>query len=287
MRIASARSASCSRPRGSSSLVSVHGGSLGWATRQEPNAIRSPWSSPTVRMHGGGQPSSRGQTRSPSRWTSYGRAFAGSRPVTWISPKWCPSTSNLRSLQAQTSTSHGPSVSTQIVASSAPTWRSSGPRTRRGTGVKRLAASALLERSHGQPGVLELLPVQLGGLLVPAPDDGLAAVVDAIGHRVADRDGEARDVARQRVRDVVEGVVVVVADDHPPLAAKPASRPLHAGEFDGLAHGVQASGSGVPRGRERRPPTRRLRRGPSGPSAATGAPSRRSARWAARSPRRA
>src|SRR3954466_14553009 len=48
MRIASARSASCSRPRGSSSFVSVHGGSFGWATRQEPKAIRSPGSAAAV-----------------------------------------------------------------------------------------------------------------------------------------------------------------------------------------------------------------------------------------------
>ena len=82
MRIASARSASCSRPRGSSSLLSVHGGSFGWATRQEPKAIRRSWSSPIVRMHDGGQPVSSGQTRSPSRRTSYGRACSGSRPVT-------------------------------------------------------------------------------------------------------------------------------------------------------------------------------------------------------------
>jgi hypothetical protein len=70
MRMAIARSASCSRPRGSSSFVSVHGGSFGCATRHEPNAIRSPWSSATVRMQLAGQPSSRGQTGSPSRRTS-------------------------------------------------------------------------------------------------------------------------------------------------------------------------------------------------------------------------
>ena len=78
----------------------------------------------------------------------------------------------------------------------------------------------LLERGHRQAGVAELLPVQLGGLLVAAPDDRLAGVVDAVGHRVAAVDGDAGDVARQRVRDVVERVVVVVADDHPPGAAQ-------------------------------------------------------------------
>src|SRR4051794_21885802 len=105
------------------------------------------------------------------------------------------------------------------------------------------AALALLERRHGQTGVPELLPVQLGGLLLPAPDDGLAGVVDAVGQCVADGDREPGDVAGQRVRDVVEGVVVVVPDDHPPLAAEAASRALDPGEFDGLAHARNASAS--------------------------------------------
>jgi len=90
------------------------------------------------------------------------------------------------------------------------------------------AWSTLFEWGHREAGVLELLPVQLRGLLVPAPDDRLAGVVDAVGHRVADGHGEAGDVARQRVGDVVEGVVVVVAHNHPPLAAEAASRALDA-----------------------------------------------------------
>jgi len=42
-----------------------------------------------------------------------------------------------------------------------------------------------LERGHRQAGVVELLPVELGGLLMAAPDDRLAAVVDLVGDRVA------------------------------------------------------------------------------------------------------
>src|SRR5919202_431209 len=278
----------CAVAGGSSSFVSVHGGSFGCATRQEPNAIRSPWSSATVRMQLSGQPSPRGHTCSPSRRTSYGRACAGSRPVTWTSAKWWPSISNVRSRQPQTSTSHGASVSTHTVASSDPTWRSSGPRTRRGTVTRgrRSGGSALLERRHGQAGVPELLPVQLGGLLLPAPDDGLAGVVDAVGQRVADGDGEAGDVAGQGVRDVVKGVVVVVSDDHPPLAAEAASRALDPGEFDGLAHVAEATANGAGSHRARRRPTRPHRPAPWGPSAVRAAPIRRSARTAASSPAR-
>ena len=54
------------------------------------------------------------------------------------------------------------------------------------------AASALLERSHSQPRVVELLPVELGGLLEPAPDHRLAGLVDRVGVGVALLDADAR-----------------------------------------------------------------------------------------------
>jgi hypothetical protein len=71
IRIASARSASTSRPSGSSSLRSVCGGSLGAHTRQEPNAItvRSPATGVRITLGGNGLSGS-GQTFSPSSSTS-------------------------------------------------------------------------------------------------------------------------------------------------------------------------------------------------------------------------
>ena len=51
-------------------------------------------------------------------------------------------------------------------------------------------ASVALERRHRQPGVLELLPVELGGLPLAGPDDRLAGGVDLVGER--DGPGRAR-----------------------------------------------------------------------------------------------
>src|ERR671919_2309649 len=73
-----------------------------------------------------------------------------------------------------------------------------GPRTV----VRRSPVLALLERGHRQTRVVELLPVQLGGLLVARPDDRPAGVVDLVGERVAAGHADAGDRACQRVRDV-------------------------------------------------------------------------------------
>src|SRR5918998_5530134 len=81
--------------------------------------------------------------------------------------------------------------------------------------------SALLERGHRQARVAELLPVQLGGLLHAAPHDRLAGVVDRVRDGVALGQRDPRDEAAERASDVVERVVVVVADDHAPVAAQP------------------------------------------------------------------
>src|SRR4051794_16568531 len=241
MRRASARSASCSRPSGCSSLVSVHGGWLGYEQRQEPKQIRRPWSSPIVRTRLAGQchSSSRGgHTRAPSSATSYSVVPATGRPGRSTIAKWWPSISNVRSaalapcVGAHTWTSQAASASTQTLARSRPTWRSKGPRTRPGA-----SGLPLLERGHGQPRLAQLLPVQLGRLAVAAPHDGQARGVDALGDRVALVDVDAGDVARERERHVVERVVVVVADDDPPLAAEGGARVLYARELGGLAHG--------------------------------------------------
>ena len=133
---ASARSASCSRPRGSSSFVSVHGGSFGCATRQEPNAIRSPWSSPTVRMQlGGPAVVARPDALAVEADVVRARLLRLEARDVDQGEVMALDLERRASRQPQTSTSHGSSVSTQTVASSAPTWRSRGPRTRRGTAL--------------------------------------------------------------------------------------------------------------------------------------------------------
>src|SRR5206468_3899759 len=86
------------------------------------------------------------------------------------------------------------------------------------------SALALLERGHRQPCVVQLLPVVLGGLARAGPDDRLAGVVDLVGDRVALLERDAGDDARQRGRHAVEGVVVVVQDDHPPVVVQAGAR---------------------------------------------------------------
>ena len=84
--------------------------------------------------------------------------------------------------------------------------------------VKR--ALAALQRRHGEPGGVEHLPVVLGGLARAGPDDRLAAVVDLLGDPVALVEADPGQHPREGLGDVVEGVVVVVADDHPPVSAE-------------------------------------------------------------------
>src|SRR5437016_2314519 len=100
----------------------------------------------------------------------------------------------------------------------------------------------LFERRHRQPGALELLPVVLGRLLVAGVDDGAAGGVNHVRDLVPALDGHAGDHARKRARDVVEGVVIVVPDDHLPRAAQAAPRPGGAGQLDGLAHAAKDNG---------------------------------------------
>ena len=89
--------------------------------------------------------------------------------------------------------------------------------------TSRALASALLERGHRQSRALQLLPVVLCGLLVAAEDDRLAAEWITFGDLHPALDADPRDEAGERAGDVIERVVVVVADDHPPGAAEAGS----------------------------------------------------------------
>ena len=87
----------------------------------------------------------------------------------------------------------------------------------------------------------------LGRLLRPPPDDRLAALVDPVGEPVAVVDRHRRNHPGERLRDVVEGVVIVVEDDHQPVAAE--SRPGVAGaraldRLSGHARVVRLSAAG-------------------------------------------
>jgi DNA-binding IclR family transcriptional regulator len=70
------------------------------------------------------------------------------------------------------------------------------------------------QRGHGEPGVAQLLPVELRALALAAPNPRASARVDAVGERHPAPEVDARDVAGERRGDVVERVVVVVQDDH-------------------------------------------------------------------------
>ncbi len=100
----------------------------------------------------------------------------------------------------------------------------------------------LLQRRHRKTGALELLPVVLGRLLHAGVDDRLARVVDHAGDLVTAGDRDAGDEARQRARDVLERVVIVVAYDHPPRAAKATPWPTDARKLDRLCHAQEDKG---------------------------------------------
>src|SRR5262249_41113984 len=92
-----------------------------------------------------------------------------------------------------------------------------------------------LQGRHRQAGAVQLFPVELGRLLLAAVNDRLAGAVDDVGDLVATLQGDARNDARQRARHVVEGVVVVVADDHLPRASRAAPGRPGARYLDGVA----------------------------------------------------
>ncbi len=65
----------------------------------------------------------------------------------------------------------------------------------------------------------------LGGLPRTAPNDRLPTVVDLIGDPVALLEANSGQDAGQRLGDMIEGVVAVVANDYPPGAAFPEPGP--------------------------------------------------------------
>src|SRR3954452_13996405 len=78
----------------------------------------------------------------------------------------------------------------------------------------------LFQRRHREARRLQLLPVELGGLPRPRPDRGPATAVDRLGEAVVAVERDAGYHAARRLPDVIEGVVVVVEDDHLPISAK-------------------------------------------------------------------
>src|SRR5215212_6643437 len=69
-----------------------------------------------------------------------------------------------------------------------------------------------VERRHREAVLLELLPVELGLLLVPRPHHCAACRVDPIRELHALVEADTRKNRRERERDAVERVVVVVED---------------------------------------------------------------------------
>src|SRR6187200_965879 len=72
-----------------------------------------------------------------------------------------------------------------------------------------------VERGHREAEVLELLPVELGRLLQTGPDDRPARRVDSVGEVHPLVEADTGQNGREGERNPVEGVVVVVQDDHP------------------------------------------------------------------------
>ena len=114
-----------------------------------------------------------------------------------------------------------------------------GQRRRRARARRERLISRCCSGAIVRPAPVELLPVVLGGLLVAAVDDRLARVVDRVGDLVSARQRDAGDEARERARDVIEGVVIVVADDHLPRAAEAAAGRAGARQLNRLAHNAQ------------------------------------------------
>src|SRR3954447_22131395 len=145
------------------------------------------------------------------------RARGGSR-ASWTTPTASSSSRSSTTTTTSTATGTAPSSPSGARSTRATTrcrWSTPRcgwwPRARWAARPTATAGrSALLERSHSQPRVVELLPVELGGLLQAAPDHRLARLVDGIGVGVALLHADAGDRAGQRERDVVERVVVVV-----------------------------------------------------------------------------
>ncbi len=110
--------------------------------------------------------------------------------------------------------------------SASPGPRTVTPRRRRGLGDCRRCSgcrAAIIVR----PASLELVPEAFSivcRLARAAPDDRQAGVVDLFGEPVALVEADPGNHPGKGLGDVLEGVVVVVADDHAPVAAQPGAR---------------------------------------------------------------
>ena len=111
----------------------------------------------------------------------------------------------------------------------------------------RAPASVLLERRHRQAGAARAAPSRARP--APWPVQTIAWPDCGSGPRTRSRRRrDAGDHPGERLRDVVEGVVVVVENDHPPVATQPRAGTCGAGTLDRLrGHAaVVPSPSGLP-----------------------------------------
>jgi hypothetical protein len=82
-------------------------------------------------------------------------------------------------------------------------------------------------------GAVTLVPTTwTAGRLHAASDDRLAGVVDRVRDRVLLRQRDPRYERAERARHAVERVVIVVRDDHAPVAAQPEAGAGDAGALD-------------------------------------------------------
>src|SRR6185503_3792952 len=80
----------------------------------------------------------------------------------------------------------------------------------------RLIPSSAFKRREREAVALELRVVELGELAMARPNDCLTGGVDLVRDRHAFGVIDPRNRLCERERDALEGVVVVVPDDHPP-----------------------------------------------------------------------
>src|SRR5262249_46222855 len=111
-----------------------------------------------------------------------------------------------------------------IVAPFRPAWYRSSTPLRPDITPAKGDFLAALERCHREPEAAELVPVELRRLAMPRPDDRATGVVDLVCHSQASLVGDVRDGRRERSCDALEGVVVVVEDDHVPRGAEAGAR---------------------------------------------------------------
>src|SRR6266511_3757747 len=108
-------------------------------------------------------------------------------------------------------------------------WLGTGPlpdlRSRKPLQISRSSRLGPLERRHGEAVAPQLLPVELGRLAVARPDDRTAARVDPVRDPQALLVGDVRKGGCECRGNTLEGVVIVVQDDHVPRRAETRPRP--------------------------------------------------------------